>query len=362
MSFSAQVLKGYTPIEELEKEWINLFKRSESHNPFLSSEWVFTWLKHAGPQIFPVTLIIRDESNKLVATWPFFEYPAIGGKGLWSGLADRAYILNPLFVRKDPDLIMTMLLQLENLLTEYRFVWVPLFTDSFVRDWLKPALNQFPNLVIIQPRVPAPFIDLQQHDNFDCYLNTVLGSKTRKSVRYDAKQLEKLGDLEYVVYRSEEDYYRIETEMRTIEKVSWKSESKVSLLSNRATGAFFHELLPKLLAEGQAEISAMRLNQMAIAFEIAIRRDTYYGFFHIAYLPDYQKHSPGKQLMLFNIKRAKEEGCTEFDFMQGGHKYKQKFCTGTREMVDVFLCQRSFAGQLNYGLSRIARLIRKKRP
>ena len=46
---------------------------------------------------------------------------------------------------------------------------------------------------------------------------------------------------------------------------------------------------------------------MAIAFEIAVRRGSCYGFFHIAYLPDYHKHAPGRQLMLHNIERAAAE-------------------------------------------------------
>jgi len=107
------------------------------------------------------------------------------------------------------------------------------------------------------------------------------------------------------------------------------------------------------MALGQAEITALRVNQMAIAFEIAIRQPGYYGFFHIAYLPDYHKYAPGKQLMLHNIERAMSEGCMEFDFMQGGHDYKLKFCTGSRALMDAFLCQRSFAGRLNHWLSRL---------
>jgi len=103
------------------------------------------------------------------------------------------------------------------------------------------------------------------------------------------------------------------------------------------------------------EITALRVNEMAIAFEIAVRRESYYGFFHIAYLPDYHKHAPGRQLMLHNIERAMSEGCTGFDFLQGGHEYKQKFCTGSRELMDAFICQRSLAGHLTHLLSRLVR-------
>ena len=103
------------------------------------------------------------------------------------------------------------------------------------------------------------------------------------------------------------------------------------------------------------EITALRVNEMAIAFEIAVRRESYYGFFYIAYLPDYPKHGAGRQLMLHNIERAMSEGCTGFDLLQGGHEYKQKFCTGSRELMDAFICQRSLAGHLNHLLSRLVR-------
>ena len=63
------------------------------------------------------------------------------------------------------------------------------------------------------------------------------------------------------------------------------------------------------------------------------------AFFYIAYLPDYHKHAPGRQLMPHNIERAMSEGCTGFDFLQGGHEYKQKPCTGSLELMDAFICQ-----------------------
>ena len=106
------------------------------------------------------------------------------------------------------------------------------------------------------------------------------------------------------------------------------------------------------------EITALRVNEMARAFEIAVRRVSYYGFFYIAYLPDYHKHAPGRQLMLHNIERSMSQGCTGFDFLQGGHEYKQKFCTGSLELMDAFIYQRSLDGHLNHWLSRLIRRLR----
>ena len=73
MKYYPQIIVGETPLNAIETEWRDLFNQAESPNPFLSAEWVFAWFKHSGPQVFPVTLIVRDEKDQLVAVWPFFE-------------------------------------------------------------------------------------------------------------------------------------------------------------------------------------------------------------------------------------------------------------------------------------------------
>ena len=67
MRYTAHVLHGFNPIEALETEWRDLFNQAESPNPFFSAEWMFTWLNHRGGRVFPVTLIVRDDDERLVA-------------------------------------------------------------------------------------------------------------------------------------------------------------------------------------------------------------------------------------------------------------------------------------------------------
>ena len=355
MRYTAHVLHGFNPLEALEDEWRGLFNQAETPNPFFSAEWVFTWLNHRGGRVFPVTLIVRNADNRLVAAWPFFEYPAIGGRGLWVGLSDIADCLEPLVLRPDDVLLRTVFEALAQLLGEYRFIWIPLLDENLVREHLEPALQTFPNLAGIHKRAPNYFIDLTAQAGFDGYLTNTVGSKTNRDCRRRLRQLEQLGQVEYVTYRTPDELLRFDVEMRSIEKVSWKGREQLGHLTKAESGDFFNELLPKLMVLGQVEITALRVNQMAIAFEIAIRRGSSYGFFHIAYLPDYHKYAPGRQLMLHNIERAMSEGCTEFDFMQGGHEFRKKFCTGSRELMDAFICQRSLAGRLNHWLSRLVR-------
>ena len=41
--------------------------------------------------------------------------------------------------------------------------------------------------------------------------------------------------------------------------------------------------------------------------------------------------------------------------MQGGHEFKKISCTGSLELMDAFICQRSLAGRLNHWLSHLVR-------
>ena len=178
MPYTAHVLHGFNPLEALETEWRDLFNQAESPNPFFSAEWMFTWLNHRGGRVFPVTLIVRDDDERLVAAWPFFEYPAIGGRGLWVGLSDIADCLEPLVIRPDESLLKTVFEALGQLLGEYRFIWIPLLSECLVRDHLEPALQAFPNLTGIHKRAPNYFVDLTAQGGFDDYLADTVGSKT----------------------------------------------------------------------------------------------------------------------------------------------------------------------------------------
>ena len=131
MRYTAHVLHGFNPLEALEDEWRGLFNQAETPNPFFSAEWVFTWLNHRGGRGFPVMLIVRDDDERLVTAWPFFEYPAIGGRGLWVGLSDIADCLEPLVLRPDDVLLRTVFEALGQLLGEYRFIWIPLLTKTW---------------------------------------------------------------------------------------------------------------------------------------------------------------------------------------------------------------------------------------
>ena len=108
-----------------------------------------------------------------------------------------------------------------------------------VREHLEPALQTFPNLAGIHRRAPNYFIDLTAQAGFDGYLTNTVDSKTNRDCRRRLRQLEQLGQVEYVTYRTPDELLRFDVKMRSIEKVSWKGREQLGHLSKAGSAEFF---------------------------------------------------------------------------------------------------------------------------
>lgn len=310
-----------------------------------------TWLEERASDRYPVALIWRDAAGQLVGFWPFIEVPAIGGHGLWPAVSDIANLSEPLI---DPaaqfgtDGIRE---GLRLLLKTYCFIWAPLLTESWLKHHLPDRGKSMGVFARCRERSLTLYADLAV-PTFDDYLNGVVGSKSRKALRYDARQLSKRGPLAFRVCRTPAEIRQYWVELESIEMASWKASSPDRHLSHPLFRSFYRKLLPKLAAAGRVEITMLIAGDMAVAFELGLIGPGYYGLFHIAYLEDYARTSPGKQLLVNNLERAHHDGRHLFDFMQGNHDYKRRFMTASESLYELLLCPRTIHGALNYYLTR----------
>ena len=350
--YRAELHAGRDALAALRSDHEALFARAAAGNPFLSPLWVHTWLKEVGHLNYPVALTLRNGEDQLVAFWPFIEFPALGGQGLWPLASDIANIMEPLVDPADSELPAAVLSHLPLLLETHRYLWLPLFRQDWIDNWLRPALASFANLHLLRPRNRTFYTQLSQ-GSWDDYLQAKLGPKSRKSLRYDTKQLAEQGNVQHQVCASADETAALLPELESIERESWKGTSNQRHLSHHRLEKFYRRLLPELVAAGQARVSTLTLDRMAIAFEIGLLAPRYYGLFHVAYLPGHKKHSPGRQLLLRNLQQCHDEGRTHYDFQQGVYPYKERFADETMPLHDVLICQRTLPGRLNYWLTRL---------
>jgi hypothetical protein len=341
-------------VEELEE----LHSRATIRNPYFSDKWLGAWIERQPDETRPLLLLARTEQGRLDGFWPFVERPGLlGSKGLWPFVYDEANYFDPVATKEGAEaLVHGMKTQLKN----YLFCWIPLMRNSFWEEILEPETVRGKFLTLTRmPRKTALIEPPADGASFEDFLGERLGAKTRKSIRYDQRKLAAQGEVSIETLDSFEDVRSIMPTTCLVEVESWKSKEGAGLYSIRGKRGFFFELLPELAKAKRARVSVMRLDDRPIAWQIDLLDQGYLGVHHLAFDQAYGKFSPGKQLLMANLKRAWEENRL-VDFLPGNYDYKEKWSSRVEPVRELHWFRRSLRGYLAIRLIRWNMRVRRK--
>ena len=343
---------------EFRSELEELHDRATIRNPYFSPEWLIAWLARQPDEIRPFLLLARTGQGRLDGFWPFVERPGLlGSKGLWPFVYDEANYFDPVATPEGAKaLVKGMKAQLKGFL----FCWVPLMRNAFWQEILEPETQQGKFLTLARmPRKTALIEPPVDDRNFEDFLGERLGAKSRKSLRYDQRKLAEQGNVAIETVDSFEDVRAIMPATCLVEVESWKSKEGAGLYSIRGKRGFFFELLPELAKSGRVRVSVMRLEDQPIAWQIDLLDSGYLGVHHLAFDKAYAKYSPGKQLLVSNLRQAWEDGCM-VDFLPGNYDYKEKWSSRVEPVRELHWFRKSFRGYLAIKLIRWNVRARKK--
>ena len=343
---------------EFRSELEELHDRATIRNPYFSPEWLISWLARQPDEIRPFLLLARTGQGRLDGFWPFVERPGLlGSKGLWPFVYDEANYFDPVATPEGAKaLVKGMKAQLKGFL----FCWVPLMRNSFWQEILEPETQQGKFLTLARmPRKTALIEPPVDDRNFEDFLGERLGAKSRKSLRYDQRKLAEQGNVAIETVDSFEDVRAIMPATCLVEVESWKSKEGAGLYSIRGKRGFFFELLPELAKSGRVRVSVMRLEDQPIAWQIDLLDSGYLGVHHLAFDKAYAKYSPGKQLLISNLRQAWEDG-RMVDFLPGNYDYKEKWSSRVEPVRELHWFRKSFRGYLAIKLIRWSVRARKK--
>lgn len=338
--------------EEVEE----LLDRASIRNPYFTPEWIECWWKRVEPGTKPLIVLARNDADQLEGFWPFVERPGVlWSKGLWPMVYDEANYFVPIATKLGmPSLRFGLKAQLK----EFQFFWIPLMNDSFWREyWEKEStIPTYPHL----SRTPRKTSILESgEEKFDEFWASKMGTKSRKSLRYDQKSLREQGKVVLEVATDKKDVQALLPASCLVEVNSWKTEQVSGLYSIRGKRAFFFELLPKLAEKGRVRISMIRINDEPIAWELDLIDRDFIGVHNLSFDQNWKKYSPGKQLMEINLRRCWEEG-RSVDFLPCNFNYKEKMATRTEPVRELHLFRKSFRGVLARQLIKWNMRVRKK--
>lgn len=338
--------------EEVEE----LLDRASIRNPYFTPEWIQCWWKRVEPGTKPLIVLARNDADQLEGFWPFVERPGVlWSKGLWPMVYDEANYFVPIATKLGmPSLRFGLKAQLK----EFHFFWIPLMNDSFWREYWERerTISTYPHL----SRTPRKTSILESgEEKFDEFWASKMGTKSRKSLRYDQKSLREQGKVVLEVATDEKDVQALLPASCLVEVNSWKTEQVSGLYSIRGKRAFFFELLPKLAEKGRVRISMIRINDEPIAWELDLIDRDFIGVHNLSFDQNWKKYSPGKQLMEINLRRSWEEG-RSVDFLPCNFNYKEKMATRTEPVRELHLFRKSFRGVLARQLIKWNMRVRKK--
>ena len=338
--------------EEVEE----LLDRASIRNPYFTPEWIECWWKRVEPGTKPLIVLARNDADQLEGFWPFVERPGVlWSKGLWPMVYDEANYFVPIATKLGmPSLRFGLKAQLK----EFQFFWIPLMNDSFWREYWEreSTISTYPHL----SRTPRKTSILESgEEKFDEFWASKMGTKSRKSLRYDQKSLREQGKVVLEVATDKKDVQALLPASCLVEVNSWKTEQVAGLYSIRGKRAFFFELLPKLAEKGRVRISMIRINDEPIAWELDLIDRDFIGVHNLSFDQNWKKYSPGKQLMEINLRRSWEEG-RSVDFLPCNFNYKEKMATRTEPVRELHLFRKSFRGVLARQLIKWNMRVRKK--
>ncbi len=319
-----------------------LLERAVVRNPYFCPEWIECWWKRVQPKSKPLVILSRSESGRLEGFWPFIERPGVlWSKGLWPMIYDEANYFIPIAT----ELGVNALIEgLEAQLKEFHFFWIPLMNNFFWEKYFAKII--FKKDFFHLARVPRKTSIIESgQGSFDDFWEMKLGTKTRKSLRYDRKSLHEKGKLEVELATEEKDVQSMLPGSCLVEVNSWKSEEVTGLYSIRGKRAFFFDLLPKLAKKGRVRLTMIRVDEEPIAWELDLLDQNFLGIHNLSFAQDWKKYSPGKQLMEINLRRAWEEK-RKVDFLPGNLDYKEKIATHVEPVRELHLFKKSFRGFL----------------
>jgi CelD/BcsL family acetyltransferase involved in cellulose biosynthesis len=335
---------------QIKPAYTELYGRCVHPNPYYNPAWYYSWLETLGADKTPVNLCIWDEEGELLFFWPFFECPAVAGKGLWPAIGETADNFAPII---DPTLEADEFEQhLKNLirltLEDYQFIWTPLLPESFYNEKLASVLPKISKYNTCASRTCNHQIHREALEPFDDFYKRKISKKSRYNLRRSEKQLRELGEFQHEKITAVDQAMLVFFDLVGVESKSWKGDKGVGIFSKPSWKKFYRKLLPELAETGELTIDLLRIDGKLIAYEFSVQRGAYRALHSQSYLTEYHEYSPGTVLRYYTFKQAFEDGVEILDFMQGPALYKEQYANYTQSLLDFSCFAPNWKGWLNY--------------
>lgn len=181
----------------------------------------------------------------------------------------------------------------------------------------------------------CPFISIKAYKHIDEYLEQI-NKNVRKVYLRRKRNLEIELTIEYCVYDSDRDLEEVKKILPTMLKIHSERWPKAYKAPN-----FHLNLLQYGLKSQVVKLYIIKTSTNYFSFQLAFQYKNKLYLYMPTFNPEYMKYSPGIQSLCFCIKDAIENQLDEIDQLRGSEAYKKDWSTGSSDVSNVFIENRS---------------------
>ncbi len=362
LSCAIQVIADAEDFRQLRPEWEELLSTSRSDSLFLTWEWMFAWWTHLSGRRRLSILAVRSR-GELIAIAPLALRPPDYGRltpfrsleFLGSGTVGSDYL--DLIVRAgeepraqealadhlDGGKVMLELAQIRN-------------ASSLASDLAGRLEGRGWGLSRSTTAV-CPYIDLSGR-TWSSYLAGV-GPAHRYNLRRRQRNLEESSELQFTEARSDEERREYLGHLIALHDLRWKGRGQPGAFEARGLLAFHEDFSALALRRGWLRLFLLRLGGRPVAALYGFRYGRTFYFYQSGFDPACAKQSVGLVAMGLTIRRALEEGASEFDFLHGDETYKSLWARVSREIGRLEIYPPRARGAVRRGVKDLERGARR---
>jgi len=119
-----------------------------------------------------------------------------------------------------------------------------------------------------------------------------------------------------------------------------------STFTEEKVGHFHKTLIRALLTEGKIAFTILYKNDRALAASYCLRHNRKYYFYQSGISIEGERCSAGLVLLSWIVEKCFDEGCLEFDFLQGSEEYKKYWTNSSRKSLALEMDKGTGKGKL----------------
>jgi CelD/BcsL family acetyltransferase involved in cellulose biosynthesis len=364
--FSIRVVSDPCDFQSLAGEWNALLEASSARSVFLTWEWLSTWWKHLSDGEGLEVVSVRS-CGELVGLAPF----ALRRRQLvgWMSAPTLEFLGNGSVGSDYLDVIVrrTWEQEAERALTERLSRGAVLLRLSRMRQGaigcgIAARLQGRGWTLNVSQTDVCPFIPLSGH-TWESYLAS-LGAEHRYNVRRKLKKLSQRFEVSFDEATDEPSRREAMSVLLSLHEERWKQRGGSEAFHTRGLLSFHEEWSALALARGWLRLFVLRLDGRPAAALYALRYGPAFSFYQSGFDPAFGRESLGLVCMALSIKRAIEEGASEYDLLHGDEAYKFHWAKHSRPLASLELFPPRASGRawqtalrLSRGAKRAARRI-----